>query len=94
LSGTPVTGHDEANVGFLMLVPTTPDVKLTAAVSGANIHISFATLNGSSYQVQYKNSLNDANWTPLGGALVGNGSIQTANDSAAGNSRFYRVQVQ
>jgi hypothetical protein len=94
LNGTPVAGHDEANVGFLMLVPTTPDVKLTATVSGGSIHISFATQNGSSYQVQYKNNLTDANWNPLGSAIPGNGSIQTVNDSAVGSGRFYRVQVQ
>jgi len=34
LGGTPTIGHDEANVGFFMLVPTTPSPTLTATVSG------------------------------------------------------------
>ena len=62
LGGPPLVGHDEANVGFLMLVPIVPDVKRTATVSGGNIHISFATQNGSTYQVQYKNNLTGASW--------------------------------
>jgi hypothetical protein len=87
------TTPNEVNVNFLMLVPTTPKPRLTASVVGGNISISFATQTGYSYQVQYKNNLTDATWTPLGGAISGNGSIQSASDSGAGASRFYRVQV-
>ncbi|MDB6067591.1 MAG: hypothetical protein JWR26_3799 [Pedosphaera sp.] len=94
LGGTPVNGHDEANVGFFMLVPTAPDLILTTTISGGNIHISFPTLNGSSYQVQYKNNLTDVSWTSLGSPIAGNGSIQTVNDPTTGITRFYRAQVQ
>jgi hypothetical protein len=91
LGGT--TGN-EVNVNFLMLVGTPPTPKLTATVSGGNIHISFPTQTGYSYQLQYKNNLTDANWISLGSPLSGNGSIQTIDDSAAGNTRFYRVEIQ
>jgi hypothetical protein len=94
LEGTPTAGHDEANVNFFMLVPVTPSPKLTATVSGGNIHISFPTQNGYGYQLLYKNLLTDPNWTSLGSPISGNGSVQSVNDSAAGNTRFYRVQVQ
>jgi hypothetical protein len=87
------TTPNEVNVNFLMLVPTTPKPRLTATVTGGNISISFATQTGYSYQVQYKNNLTDAVWTPLGGAISGNGSVQSASDSGALFSRFYRVQV-
>ncbi|MBW8864320.1 MAG: carbohydrate-binding protein [Verrucomicrobia bacterium] len=92
LGGT--TGN-EVNVNFLMLVAATPKPIITASVSGGNIHVSFPTVNGYSYQVQYKNDLTDASWTSLGSSLSGNNSAQSVNDPTGGNShRFYRVQVQ
>jgi len=94
LGGTPVVGHDEANVGFLMLVKVAPSPKLTATVVGGNIHISFPTETGYSYQLQYKNNLTDANWTSVGSAVSGNGTAQAVNDPAATGSRFYQVKVQ
>jgi hypothetical protein len=94
-SGSTVAGQPELNTGFFMLAATTPDVILTAARSGGNIVISFPTQNGHNYQVEYKNSLSDLNWTPLGSAIAGNGSVQSASDSTVGRSaRFYHVHVQ
>ena len=98
LDGTPQilrlggTTGNEVNVNFLMLVPTTPTPKLTATVSGGMIHISFPTQNGYSYQLLYKNQLTDPTWTPLGSALSGDGTVQSAPDSTV-NSRFYQVQI-
>jgi hypothetical protein len=93
LEGTPITGHDEANVNFFMLVAVAPSPVLTATMTGGNIHISFPTQTGYNYQVLYKNSLSDATWTPLGSALSGNNAVQSVSDPATG-TRFYRVQVQ
>jgi len=88
------TSDSEVNVNFLMLVATTPSPKLTATVSGGNIHISFPTQNGYSYQLQYKDHLTDTSWTPLGSPLSGNGSAQSTDDPSVTGSRFYRVQIQ
>ena len=94
-SGSTVPGQPELNTGFFMLAATTPDVILTATRSGGNIVISFPTQNGHNYQVEYKNNLSDLIWTPLGSAIVGNGSVQSASDSTVGRSaRFYHVHVQ
>jgi hypothetical protein len=94
LGGT--TGN-EVNVNFLMLVATTPSPKLTATLGGGNVTISFATQTGYSYQVQYKNNLTDATWTPLGGPISGNNAVQSVSYSSTGvgnNHRFYQVQIQ
>ncbi|MGA9451600.1 MAG: cellulase family glycosylhydrolase [Verrucomicrobiia bacterium] len=64
-----------------------------AGYDGTNVIISFMTQSGLSYQVQYKNELTDANWISLGGSISGNNAVQLVDDSAGGNSRFYRVQV-
>ena len=93
-SGSAVPGQAELNTGFFMLAATVPDLKLKAALSGGNIIISFPTQTGFNYQVLYKTHLSDANWTPLGSPVAGNGSVQSVPDSAAGASRFYKVQSQ
>ncbi len=95
--GGSLLGHDEANVNFLMLVPTIPVAQrmpLTASRSGGNISISFPTQSGFSYQLQYKNTVGAGSWTSLGSPIAGNGSVQSATDSIGGTPRVYRVQVQ
>jgi len=82
------------NVNFMMLVAAPPLFSLTVTVSGGAAHISIPTQNGYSYQVYYKNLLTDANWTPLGSPVSGNGAVQVVNDPTTTSSRFYRVQAQ
>ncbi|HWD90862.1 MAG TPA: hypothetical protein VG938_00805 [Verrucomicrobiae bacterium] len=95
--GGSLLGHDEANVGFLMLAPAVAPangVTITPSLSSGSIVLSFPTQNGFHYQVQYKNNLSDPSWTPLGSLLQGNGAVQSANDTVTGSTRFYRVQIQ
>jgi hypothetical protein len=81
----------DVNANFLMLVPL-----FTASAShvGANIVISFPTVSGFGYQVQYKTHLTDASWTSLGSPVAGNNAVESVNDPASGSTRFYRVQTQ
>ena len=95
--GGSLLGHDEANVGFLMLAPAVApanSMRITPTINAGSIVLSFPTQNGFSYQVLYKNSLSDPSWTPLGSPIPGNGSAQTASDSVGNGTRFYRVQIQ
>jgi hypothetical protein len=86
---------NEVNVNFLMLVRTAPSPAIKASRSGVNIVISFPTMSGYSYQLQYKNNLTDVTWTSLGSAIAGNGLVESASDSTVGTGhRFYQVQVQ
>ena len=71
------------------LIPVT----VTAAASGNNYNISFATRGGSFYSVLYKNHLTDAAWTVLQGNIAGTGTTVTVTDTI-GQARFYRVQTQ
>lgn len=93
LQGTSISGHDEANVNFFMLVAVTPSPKLKAVVSGANVQISIPTQNGYSYQVQYNTDLKNPSWIALGSPISGDGTVHTVNDPIGG-TRYYRVQVQ
>jgi hypothetical protein len=57
--------------------------------------LRWQTMSGRTYRVEYKNNLNDAQWTILPQVINGNGSIYTFMDVAANvPQRFYRVSVQ
>jgi hypothetical protein len=69
-------------------------VALTNPQPGANgFSVRLPTRNGRVYRLEYKNSLEDGNWTALPLA-AGNGAMLTLTDAAATNSaqRFYRVR--
>jgi hyaluronate lyase len=89
--GRPSTAASDCNANFLMLVPL---FDVSATSSGTNIAISFPTQSGFNYQVEYKNNLTDAGWTPLGNNVPGNNATQVFNYAPAGQARFYRVEIQ
>ena len=57
----------------------------TGPVAGV-LTVSLATLPGKAYFLQFRNSINDQNWT-IASAVVGNGSITSISDSSAGAPR-------
>jgi hypothetical protein len=94
LTRDPTAPYADANVNFLMLVPAAASISLNISVSGTTVHLSFASQSGANYQIEYKNDLTDANWTPLGSAVAGDGNVKGAVDSTASGKRFYRLRVQ
>jgi hyaluronate lyase len=89
--GRPAAATSDCNANFLLLVPV---FSISATLVSTNVAISFPTQAGFNYQAQYKNSLTDASWIPLGNDMAGNNAIQVFNDPAANQTRFYRVQIQ
>jgi hypothetical protein len=87
-----MTGDDNENANFFMLVSAVPAI--TASLSGANIILSFPTVSGLNYTVSWKNNLTDPSWTPLGSPMPGNGAAMSVNDSLSHSQRFYRLAVQ
>lgn len=72
-----------------VLVPPT----LSASLNGfGNIQISFATQQGVSYQVLYKNALTDSIWNPIE-TISGDGTTKSVSYSVNGPLRFYAVQL-
>jgi hypothetical protein len=86
----PVSATADCNANFLMLVPV---FGLSAIPSGAGMVLSFPTQSGFNYQVQYKNTLADATWSPLGNVVAGDGTVKSVSDAGA-TVRFYRVSMQ
>jgi hypothetical protein len=74
---------------------TTPAAPtLNAGFSAGSFQVSFPTVSGHNYTVQYKTNLTDAVWQTLGGVIAGDGSTQTVTDSPTQSQMFYRLMVQ
>ena len=70
--------------------------QFTGATAGSNgqVQIAFNTLPNQNYQLQFKPSLTDANWTTLGGIVPGAGSPLTLSNDVSGTLQgFYRLLV-
>jgi hypothetical protein len=61
---------------------------------GANqVSITFDTIPGRTYRVDFKDSLTDAQWTPLQPAISASGNSITVQDNiGAASQRFYRIE--
>jgi hypothetical protein len=88
----------DVNNGLVALnygVPGAPAVTLVSVSykPGTGVTITWDnTFSNHRYQVEYKNSLSDATWTPIGSPVVATGATASYTDTTAnGNARFYRV---
>ena len=65
-------------------------------VGGTNVSISLSSVPGLNYRLEFKSSLDDANWTPLLPEVLGDGGIISLQDTNGTllPSRFYRVRCE
>jgi hypothetical protein len=57
--------------------------------------VSWPTVTGQTYQIEYSDNLKTGVWTPLGSALAGNGlAAAVTNNMSASPQRFFRLKVQ
>ena len=74
--------------------PTLTPIPVTPQMAGTSLILSWPSFIGQSYQVQYKNSLNDPAWQPLGAGVSGTGSsISVTNNLTAPGQRFFRLSI-
>jgi len=75
-----------------IVIAASPYFSVTPSLSGTTLSLSFPTVSGYAYTVQYKNNLTDTAWQTLS-TVPGTGSTATATDTTggAGAHRFYRV---
>jgi hypothetical protein len=84
----------DVNVNFLMLVPAATPITLSAVRVGNSIQISFPSQSGLTYQIESKNTLLDATWSPLGSPIPGDGTIKTVSDPLGVSRHYYRARIQ
>jgi hypothetical protein len=81
------------NLALLGAAPPPSQVAaLLPTVDSNGFSVSLPTQSGRAYRLEYKNSLEDANWIALP-LVPGNGAVQVLSDNTAITSqRFYRVR--
>ncbi len=74
----------------VLLTPTTSVTRV-----GSSYRLSFDTVTGQNYQVEYRDSLTSGDWLPLGDPRSGTGATLNHDDTPPDGvgSRFYRVAV-
>jgi hypothetical protein len=82
--------------GQLIVDPTPLLSGTCVCVNGNNQFIvSWQTVTGYTYQLEYRDDLIAAPWAPLSNPVVGNDAIATVtNNISASPYRFFRVEVQ
>jgi hypothetical protein len=69
-----------------------PPVAMVSGSDGMSISISFDTIPGRSYRVDYKTHINDPAWLPLNAPIVAPGTSMEITDNFGGEpQRFYKV---
>jgi hypothetical protein len=76
-----------------------PPLQLSSASTSVNGNnqfiISWPTIAGRTYQLEYQDDLTTVAWTPLGNPVLGNDAIATVtNNISASPQRFFQVEVQ
>ena len=79
---------------FRVLVAPRPQVTAITPVPNGGYAISFVTVPGKTYRVEYKDALDESNWLPVeADAVAAADSLTINDDSADGPQRFYRILV-
>ena len=79
------------------LIPCGPPPATISGVThtGTTANVSFTSVSGHSYTLEFKNALSDLAWTPILPAQPGTGGLLLLSDTLATNrTRFYRVGTQ
>lgn len=77
---------------FHVFVLRLPQITSVGPDGHGNLLFTFTSFVAQSYQLQFKNSLSDAQWTPLGTPTPGNGGTLTLSASmSASSQRFFRL---
>jgi len=80
------------NLSFSASAPI--PASLSIQTSGANLILSWPSVAGQQYQLEYKEDLSTPTWTPLGSPVTGDGGTLTAiNNFGASNQRFFRLRL-
>jgi hypothetical protein len=86
------SGSPALSTSRLLRVVVQPAIRTTISRNGNAISITFETLPGHTYRVQYKDDLNNLNWSQLGSDQSADSSSLTFPDDLTNSpQRFYQV---
>ena len=68
-------------------------VSLTIKPSGTNLALSWPTLLGLIYQLEYNDGFRTADWVPIGAPTAGTGGIMVFTSEVTTSHRFFRLRI-
>ena len=69
-----------------------PPVFLSAVQSNCTLNLSWSTMPGQKYRLQYKTNLTATAWISLGSSVTATGPVMSAPDTVCANAqKVYRV---
>jgi hypothetical protein len=80
-----IAGTDPTNTNSIFRVLT------VSSPGSGSATIFWSATTGKSYQVQFKDNLEDPSWTNLGGIVTATSPTASQIDPGTQSSRFYRV---
>jgi hypothetical protein len=82
-----------ATASFVITVMSPPQLGAAKPI-GSMLPFVFSTLPGQTYQIQFKDNLEDASWSALTSPLPGTGGLLEVDEDLTGQAqRFYRLVV-
>jgi subtilase family serine protease len=87
---------DNAYLGLddVSVIPIPPPRFQPVTLSNGSIQLTWNSMAGLSYQVQYKTDLNQSSWTNLGSSVPSAGTTTSTTAALPASSAFYRLLVQ
>jgi hypothetical protein len=79
-------------INALVVTPVAP-VLLPPVINSDGLTLTWITVPGNAYQLQYTTNLSSRNWVNLGNATNAAGFVLSASDSFSQPQRFYRVML-
>jgi hypothetical protein len=83
-------GREVADYVFVNVFTPLPGIELGGIVNDT-VTLRWNTVVGQRYQVEYRDSLGEGDWLPLGPEISGDGSTVSTTDSPLQSHRFYRL---
>jgi len=83
-----ITGSNPTNAATRLMMGSVSN-------NGVNVTVSFSSIQGIVYRVEFKDNLDSAGWSILADQIIGAGGVIQLTDPGAGmlSERFYRVGV-
>jgi len=79
---------------FRLEVPAPPCTFQSIIANDGVVSLTWSTVAGRTYQLQYKDDLGGVKWLDLGEVVRATNFVTSALDFSATNQRFYRIRVQ
>jgi len=86
-------GNDTSQFALLTVVPS-PTIQPLSGAGTSNVVLTWNTVAGNQYQVQFNTNLATANWIPVTTLVGAGGSVSVTNHPPVGDpQRYYRVII-